>query len=885
LVHYRLMTNDHNTPKKIFLKDYTAPAFNLNNVELYFNIQEHHCEVHATINFEKKDQATQDLLLNGEALELISVKVNDLQPRYDITEGGLKIYDVPTKFTLKTVVRIQPKKNTALSGLYQSGEILATQCEAEGFRRITYFLDRPDVMTRFRVSIEADQKKYPMLLSNGDRIETKNLPNGRHLVTWEDPFKKPAYLFALVAGDLGVLKDTFTTMSGRQVSLEVYASHGKQQRCQHALESLKKSMRWDEERFGREYDLSTYMIVAADDFNSGAMENKGLNIFNSKLVFAEPETATDRDYFNIESVVAHEYFHNWTGNRVTLRDWFHLSLKEGLTVFRDQEFSMDMSSRGLIRIENVSDLRSHQFAEDAGPNAHPIRPDFCYAVDNFYTATIYEKGAEIIRMMQTMVGRPGFRKGMDNYFHLYDGQAVIIEDFAQAIAKPNNQDWLQFKLWYSQAGTPHVTAQENYDTKTNTYTLTLSQSCPLTAQEKNQGLDKKPFHIPLVMALLNQNGEEVKLNCSKADNITINSESQTVLHLKKASETFVFTGITQKPILSLNRQFSAPIHLSTPASDDELLFLMKKDTDSFNRWDAAQKIYQKTFSELIADVSPSVPASVIDAFSTVLSDTQLDADMKSKLMALPSDDYLAQLETTLHTTAFYHARNKISLAFATHANDQLLAIYQEHHGKNLMSKDHRDFGFRRLKNTALAYLSYLPEHHQLVEKQFLKAKIMTDQITAFILLLDLDNSQRDMAIERFYNQWKQEFLVVNKWLAAQAASHHPKTFETVVKLSSHPDFSIKNPNKVYALLRTFGANLVRFHDEKHDTYSFMGDKLLELDKLNPQVAARIAGCFDIWTKLPATQKQKVYAQLQRLVSAGLSKNTHEIISKNIEAKN
>jgi aminopeptidase N len=878
------MTNTQNPPKKIYLKDYKSPAFAVQNIELYFNILDDRCEVRAKIELEKIDPAAKDLLLDGEELELMDVKLNGQTPRFDTSEQGLKIYDVPARFTLNTVVKIDPAKNTALSGLYKSGEILTTQCEAQGFRRITYFLDRPDVMTKYRVSIEADQKKYPVLLSNGDRVETKNLPDGRHLVTWEDPFKKPAYLFALVAGDLGVLKDTFTTISGRKISLEVYATHGTQDRCLHALESLQKSMRWDEERFGREYDLSTYMIVAADDFNAGAMENKGLNIFNSKLVFADPQTATDMDYFRIESVVAHEYFHNWTGNRVTLRDWFHLSLKEGLTVFRDQEFSMDMSSRGLIRIENVNDLRSHQFSEDAGPNAHPIRPESCFAVDNFYTATIYEKGAEVIRMMQTMVGRPGFRKGMDNYFNLHDGQAVIIEDFAKAIALPNKQDWEQFQLWYSQAGTPQVTAQEKYDAQAQTYTLTLTQSCPLTAQEKIQGLDKKPFHIPLIVGLLNKNGEEITLSCDKA---ALNSEGQTLLHLKAASESFVFKGVKEKPVLSLNRQFSAPIHLSTPANDDELLFLMKKDTDSFNRWEASQKIYQKTFSNLIdadqKNQTLAVPEQMTDAFATLLDDSLLDADMKAKLMTLPSDDYLAQLEATLHTQSFHRARQKMKTDFARKTEKQLLAIYDAHHGKNILSKDARDFGKRRLKNTALSYLSQLTAHQKLVEKQFLDAKIMTDQISAFSLMLEMDNNLRQMAIDKFFDQWKNEYLVLNKWLAAQASSHHPKTFETVVQLASHKAFSIKNPNNVYALLRAFGANLVRFHDTAHDTYHFMGEKILELDKLNPQVAARIAGCFDVWTKLPTPLKDKVHVVLQKLVASGLSKNTHEIISKNLEA--
>jgi aminopeptidase N len=871
--------------KKIFLKDYKIPAFAINSIELYFNISDTGCIVNAKMDFQKTDASVKDLVLDGEDIILKSVLLNGEIPKHEVIGNQLTISDVPDQFILDTVVYIEPSKNTALSGLYQTGDIFATQCEAQGFRRITYFMDRPDVMTKFKVNIEADKKKYPVLLSNGDRIETISLPNDRHLVKWVDPFKKPAYLFALVAGDLGVLKDSFTTISGRKVSLEVYASHGKQERCQHALDSLKKSMRWDEERFGREYDLSTYMIVAADDFNAGAMENKGLNIFNSKLVFADSETATDMDYYQIESVVAHEYFHNWTGNRVTLRDWFHLSLKEGLTVFRDQEFSMDMSSRGQVRIENVNELRSRQFAEDSGPNAHPIRPEYCFAVDNFYTATIYEKGAEIIRMMQTMVGRPGFRKGMDNYFDKHDGQAVIIEDFARAISEVNGQDWEQFKLWYSQAGTPTVTVAESYDARAKTYTLELTQDCALTAQEKVMDLVKKPFHIPLVVGLLDENGNEMPIECSKA---TQNSEGQVLLHLKEDKDIFVFKNVTSKPILSLNRQFSAPIHLQKKSDFNELLFLMKKDKDSFNRWESAQKIYQNTFSLLIkADhyAAPlTVPAPVTTAFKEVVSDPHLDVGMKAKLMILPTNDYLAQLEPVLHTASFYNARREIASRFAIESETELLQIYETHHGQNLASKSPEDFARRRLKNTALSYLSYLPEHSTLVQKQFSEAQIMTDQIHAFVLLAEMDKSLREVAIDKFYQQWKDEFLVFNKWLGVLAGSYHEDTFNTVVKLSEHPQFSLKNPNNVYSLLRGFGANLVRFHDAKNDTYAFMGDKLLELDKLNPQVAARVAGAFDVWTKLPTLLKDRAHKELTRLAGKNLSKNTHEIISKNLEAK-
>jgi len=875
-----------NGMKKIFLKDYQAPDFEISSIELFFDLFEDFCRVQSKLQIKKLNKKANDLFLDGEDLELVKIELNNTLPKYEVQTYGLKVLNVPEEFTLEIETKIKPAENTTLSGLYKSGDIFVTQCEAQGFRRITYFMDRPDVMTKYKVSIAADQKKFPVLLANGDRLEQKNIGHGRHQVSWADPFKKPSYLFALVAGDLGVIKDSFTTASGNKVQLEIYAAHGKQDRCQHAMDSLKKSMKWDEERFGREYDLSTYMIVAADDFNAGAMENKGLNIFNSKLVFADQKTATDGDYYNIESVIAHEYFHNWTGNRVTLRDWFHLSLKEGLTVFRDQEFSMDMSSRAMVRIDNVADLRASQFSEDAGPNAHPIRPASCYAVDNFYTSTIYEKGAEVIRMMQTMVGRPGFRKGMDLYFERFDGHAVIIEDFANAIAEPNKQDWNQFKLWYSQAGTPQVKVEEKYDSQSKTYELTLTQSCPQTSQERAENLQKKPFHIPLVIGLLNEQGQDLRL---ESDQIVKNTEGQSLINLKTESEKFVFNNISSRPVLSLNRQFSAPIHLNWNADFKDLLFLMKKDTDAFNRWEASQKIYQQAFSDLIGKAKSNpgkileVSSNLTEAFASIVQDATLDPDLKAKLMTLPSDDYLAQLEPAIVAPAFLQARQSLDQAFAKATVAELEKIYFEFHGKNIQSRDAKDFGKRRLKNTALLYLSQIPEKQNLLKNQFDQAQIMTDQQSALSIMSELNNDLRDYAIHQFYEQWKNEFLVVNKWFATQAAAAHPKTFETVQKLLSHPDFTLKNPNKVYALLRTFGDNLVSFHDPSKDTYRFMADQLLEVDRINPYVAARLAGCFDVWTRLPELQQQKVHEQLERLMSAGLSKNTHEIISKNLEA--
>jgi len=877
------------TPQKVYLKDYQAPDFSIENLELFFNLNEEATRVQSRMNLKKVGStvsSSSDLFLDGEDIKLVSVLVNGQVPKHELVGNGLKLFSLPDQFELQIETEITPQLNTSLEGLYKSKGVFCTQCEAQGFRKITYFLDRPDVMTKYQVRIEADQKKYPILLSNGDRVSSRDLGNGRHEVTWNDPYKKPCYLFALVAGDLGVIKDTFTTLSGKKVNLEIYAVHGMQDRCHFAMESLKKSMKWDEERFGREYDLSTYMILAVDDFNAGAMENKGLNVFNSRLVFADSKTATDADYFRIESVIAHEYFHNWTGNRVTLRDWFHLSLKEGLTVFRDQEFSMDQSSQALIRIENVDDLRNYQFAEDTGPNAHPIRPASCLAVDNFFTSTIYEKGSEVIRMMQTMVGRPGFRKGMDLYFERHDGQAVIIEDFARAIAEPNGQNWDQFKLWYSQAGTPKVSVKENFDASKRQYSLELTQSCALTSQEKLEGASKKPFHIPLMIGLLDsETGKDLPIQSSQ---VVRNSENQNLIHLKTETETFFFENVAKPPVLSLNRQFSAPIQLDWEANFDQLLFLMKNDSDAFNRWEASQKIYLRLYNQTIAAFrsgkKPEVSPAVVSAFQSLVENQQLDSDLKEKLMGLPSFDYLAQLEPVLDGPAFLKARNEISKAFAERTEAELLKIYRQFHGKNETSLDPKDFGRRRLKNKALAYLSELTQHQQMVMDQFKNAKIMTDQQAAFSILLDLETSARNEGIQLFYEQWKNESLVLNKWFAHQALSTQSQTFQTVLELLGHPKFDLKNPNRVYSLLSNFGGNLSQFHRPELETYSFMADRILEIDKFNPQVAARVAGCFDVWTKLPETSKKKAHRELERLVRSGLSSNTHEIIQKAFEAE-
>ncbi|HPI40817.1 MAG TPA: aminopeptidase N [Pseudobdellovibrionaceae bacterium] len=879
------MTNSNKTPteqpQKLFLKNYTPPTFEILKTELFFNLFEDFTEVENQTHFKRLHpgkESGKELFLNGSDLDLVSIQMNnqDLSPlNYEISPKGLTLKNPPDEFTLETKVRLKPHENTRLEGLYRSQNMFITQCEAHGFQRITYFLDRPDSMTLFKVKIEADQKKYPLLLSNGNLIESKKLENGRHQAQWEDPFKKACYLFALFAGDCGVIKDHFITASGKNVSLEIYSPYGSESQCLHAMDSLKQSMKWDEERFGREYDLSRYMIVSTHDFNAGAMENKGLNIFNSKYILADPKTATDWDYFHIQSVVAHEYFHNWTGNRVTLRDWFHLSLKEGLTVFRDQEFSMDMSSRSLVRIDSVRSLRDRQFPEDAGPNAHPIRPESCYAVDNFYTSTIYEKGAEVIRMMQTMVGRPGFRKGMDLYFERFDGKAVIIEDFAQAIADANSIDFEQFKLWYSQAGTPMVNVSEHYDDQKKEYTLTLKQNTKPTPDQK----EKKPFHIPLVLGLLTPEGQEIDLKDSPA---VKNTEGQFILHLKEAHQEFKFRNILKKPILSLNRQFSAPIYLEMNRSKEELHFLFSKDSDEYNQWEAGQNLYTQSFLDSLN--GKPVNTAWISSIETLLSHPKISSGMKSELISLPSDAYLLQRTDRLDSTGFHKARQLLKNTIGSNLKSHFFEIYKSLHGKNTDSRKPKDFEDRRLKNTALYYLATQPEFKDLAFEQFKTAQIMTDQLESLSILSSSQSPYKEKALTDFYEQWKSNTLVLNTWFSLQASSTDSDTFSKVIELWDHPLFDKKNPNKIYSLILRFSNNLVRFHDPKEDTYSFYADRILDIDAMNPQVAARVASGFNVLNKLSPELKTRAILQLERLKNNKLSPNTYEIVSKCLESQ-
>ena len=865
--------------QKIYLKDYQKPNFEVESVELNFDLHEDFCRVVATSKI-KALSADKPLYLDGVDLELISIAMNGepLSPsQYQLTPESLEIAHVPASFTMTVETKLYPQKNTSLEGLYRSNNTFCTQCEAQGFRKITYFMDRPDVMTKYAVTIEADKKKYPVLLSNGDRIQVEDLGNGRHKAFWNDPHKKPCYLFALVAGDLGVIHDTFTTKSGRKVNLEVYAAHGKQERCWHAMQSLKKSMKWDEDTFGLEYDLNDYMIVAIDDFNAGAMENKGLNIFNSRLVLADSESAADNDFHAIESVVAHEYFHNWTGNRVTLCNWFQLSLKEGLTVFRDQEFSGDMNSRSVQRILDVDSLRERQFTEDAGPNSHPVRPESCMAVDNFFTATIYEKGAELIRMMQTIVGRKGFRKGMDEYFRRHDGQAVTTEDFAAAISEPNNKDFTQFRRWYSQAGTPQVIVSEEYDPQNKEYHLTLAQTYTQTPGHP----EKKAFHIPLLVGLLNSKGEEMELHCEK---ITRNSDGQTLIELREDMERFVFRLVPERPVLSILRELSAPVNLKWDTKLEDLYFLMEKDTDEFNRRESAQKICLRLFSDLIQQYQAKQPLKVdqkfVAAIGKLLKDENISPSFKAQMLQLPSDILLAQQEETLDAPAFFAARKALRRELALAHKETFTKIYDQYHDVEPLSRDPKVFGHRLLKNIALSFLQELDDASltEMVVQQYQTAKNMTDQLVALELLCSSASNYRTQALEDFHQKWHADSVVLNKWFTAQAFSSRKDTFDVVKGLATHPSFNINNPNNVYALLRSFTQNYGIFHNPEYPAYEFLADMILKIDEKNPQVAARLCAAFNFVKKLPPTMKEQALKQIRRMVAhEKLSKNSRELL--------
>lgn len=868
---------DTSTPVEKFRKDYRPTDFLIEGVALDFHLGLEETLVFARLEFSRRDPGSSEgLRLHGEDLDLRAISIDGqvlLPDAYRFEGEDLVIGQVPERFVLETEVAIRPQDNTQLSGLYRSGDMFCSQCEAEGFRRITYYLDRPDVMAPFTVRVQGDKKAFPVLLSNGNCVEQGDLDGGQHFNVWQDPFPKPSYLFALVAGDLGSISDSFRTAGGREVALHIYTEHGNVDKLDFAMESLKKSMTWDEQVYGLEYDLDIFNVVAVGDFNMGAMENKSLNIFNTAYVLARPETATDTDYEGIEGVIGHEYFHNWTGNRVTCRDWFQLTLKEGLTVFRDQEFSADMGSAAVKRIEDVRLLRSAQFREDAGPMAHPIRPESYVAMDNFYTATVYHKGAEIIRMMHTLVGAAGFRKGMDLYFERHDGQAVSCDDFRAAIADANGIDLAQFERWYLQAGTPVVHAQGTYDAAASTYTLRLRQTCPSTPGQE----EKRPFHIPVAAGLLARDGRELA--------------PTRVLELVEAEQVFVFEDVAEEPVPSLLRGFSAPVRLEIAQSEEELAILLGHDTDSFNRWDAGQRLGARVVLGMVKTIQdgrvPEVPEYLIDAMRAVVDDLELDPSLKAYALRLPDESTLGAEMDVIDPDALYEARKACVRGVAAALRDSLLSLYRGLTEHGAYSFDVRAVGRRRLRNTCLGLLSSLeePEILQLAADQYHDADNMTDRMAGFVCVVAHDTERREEALEHFYSEWKGEALVVDKWLAVQASSSRKDTLERIKALMGHEAFDIKNPNKVRSLIRTFGANQVRFHAADGSGYAWLGDMVLELDRLNPQIAARIAGAFSQWSRFDQSRQDLMVAQLERLhASEGLSKDTGEIVSRCLPVK-
>ena len=864
----------------VHLKDYTPPPWLIDTVHLDVDIRPEGTVVTATLSCARNPAAvaTSTLDLDGEELETLSVSVDDkplAADAYRVSENRLSIDALPERFTLQTRVRIQPDENTQLSGLYRSRDGYFTQCEAQGFRRITWFADRPDVMARYTVTVHADKADFPFLLSNGNPVRSGDEAEGRHYATWEDPFKKPSYLFALVAGKLDVLRDTYRTASGREVQLGIFVEPGKLDQCAHAMAALKKSMRWDEQRFGLECDLDHYMIVAVGDFNMGAMENKGLNIFNTKYVLARADVATDTDFENIDRVVAHEYFHNWTGNRVTCRDWFQLSLKEGLTVFRDQEFGADTHSRETARLREVRVLRAAQFPEDAGPMAHPVRPASYLEINNFYTATVYEKGAEVVRMIQTLIGKEAFRRGMEIYFARHDGQAVTCDDFVAAMSAASGFDFSRFMTWYSQAGTPKVTARGQYDAKQQRYTLTLTQSCAPTPGQA----EKAPYLIPVAVGLVGPEGVDFDLG---------DGQRTRVLQLTEPEQTFVFENIPVAPVPSLLRDFSAPVVLECAYSEAELAHLLAHDSDPFNRWEAGQRLFgqlirstaqQMAQGKAIADIV--WPESVLAAARKVLLGNG-DPAFIAEALTLPGEATLAEQMEVVDPEALHQARSSLARFLAGGLEADFLRLYGALATTTAYQPETAQVGRRRLRNLCLGYLNELDsaDYRALARRQFDGSDNMTDQFAALSVLANASGEEGNAALAAFYERWQNEALVVDKWLAVQSSGRLAATLARVERLTAHPAFDIKNPNKVYALIRTFGANHRHFHAADGAGYRFLAAQIAQLDPINPQVAARLARCFDRWRRFDSEHQRHAKAALESLRQLpALSPDVFEVVDK------
>jgi aminopeptidase N len=871
-------------PRAIRLIDYRPPAYRITDIALDFVLDSEVTRVTAISKVRRLAGPPEPLVLDGANLKLISIKLDGkaLEAQaYKHEENTLTIASPPAAFTLEIVTEIAPANNTALEGLYISNDIYCTQNEPEGFRCITYYLDRPDNLAKFETRIEGPKDKCPVMLSNGNLIESGDLPAGKHFVRWRDPFPKPSYLFALVAGDLGSLRDSFTTMSGRKVDLRIYVEHGNDRKVAYAMESLKRAMRWDEQAYGREYDLDIFMIVAVSAFNFGAMENKGLNIFNDKVLLASPETATDDDYARIESVIGHEYFHNWTGDRITCRDWFQLSLKEGLTVFRELGFSSDMRSRAVTRIADVKDLRLRQFQEDAGPLAHPVQPQSYIAIDNFYTATVYEKGAEVIGMIRTILGAEAFRKGMDLYFARHDGEAATVEDFVRCFEDSSGRELHQFRLWYSQAGTPEVRVTAKYDAAAKIYTLDLAQTVPPTPGQP----EKKPMHIPLALGLIGkQSGQPLALSLHGEAPGAVH---ERVVELTEPQHRFVFAHVAEEPVLSIGRHFSAPVIIKLPTDRATRAFLMSRDTDAFNRWEAGQALATDILLEMVAALqagkTPRVDAVYLEAVAGVLARADEDHAFAALMLVPPQESELAQAMNPIDPDAIHAARDAFIGALAAAHGEAFEGLYIRLESKEPFSPDTKPAGRRALRNASLRFLTAAAGEAsaKLAHAHYETAGNMTDMIAGLANLTRLGGPRMQAALAHFHDRFQDDALVLDKWMSLQAMSPQPDTVTRVRALMKHPAFTLKNPNRVRSLIGAFaGGNPLRFHDRSGSGYRLLCETIVELDGINPQTAARMMTPFETWRRYGAERQALMKGELEGIARRNaLSPNLYEVTSK------
>lgn len=845
-------------PQAMKLADYRQPDFLIPALFLDFELHDTQTRVTAVSKVRRQGTHSHPLILDGEKLQLVSVEINGETVSAQATEKGLCLENVPDEFELRIVTHIDPLNNTSLEGLYKSGSAFCTQCEAEGFRKITYFMDRPDVMAKYQVKITADRQTYPYLLSNGNKIGQGELPDGKHWVLWEDPFFKPCYLFALVAGDFDLLEDSFTTASGRQVALELFVDKGNLGRAGHAMASLKKAMLWDEQRYGLEYDLDIYMIVAVDFFNMGAMENKGLNVFNSKFVLADPASATDEDYFNIESVIAHEYFHNWTGNRVTCRDWFQLSLKEGLTVFRDQQFSADMADPAIVRIKQVQVMREHQFAEDAGPMAHPIRPAEVMEMNNFYSVTVYDKGAEVIRMLHTLLGETGFRQGMDLYIARHDGQAVTCDDFVQAMQDANGIDLTLFRRWYSQSGTPRVEVETLYDDKRQQFALTLRQHTPATADQQ----DKLPLHMPVAIELIDETGSQ-----------------QHILSLTESSQRFELA-CKGEPTLAVLAGFSAPVKVDFAQDSQELLKTALYGQDDFLRWDAAQQLLSESIHASVTDANSSLPEAVLALFSGTLDVAAEKPALAAEMLALPSFETLAQQKPHIHVDSLLAARHSVKMQLAEAFAGQWKSLIKVAPDQSY-AYQREQVQLRRLKAVCLTYLAELPDSEAILQQGYQHSDNMSDTLAILRACQSANHRLFEPLMQDFEQRWGQDSLVMDKWFALHGSRQHPNSLASLQLLTGHAMYSINNPNKVRALIGSFAFyNTAGFHAADGSGYRFVTDYLMKLDAVNPQVASRLITPMLGFSHLDSTRQDLIVQQLARLLNhEPLSRDLYEKVSK------